>query len=65
MRIILVVSLTIAAAGLLGGGSSAATTSAGAISKAATKASLVTKVFKCRTVRRCSTFNCAWQEECN
>jgi hypothetical protein len=65
MRVILVSLFTIAAAGLFGvSGTSAATPSAGAIRKAAAKASLVTRA-KCRYARRCTYWGCSEEAICN
>lgn len=65
MRMILFLLFAIATAGLLGTATtSAAATSGGAIAKASTATSLVTKV-KCRVVRRCSPFGCSYEEVCN
>jgi len=67
MRIIvsLVAISLFATVGLLGTpGTSAATPAASAITKAATAASLVSTV-RCRVVRRCSYFNCSYEEVCD
>ena len=65
MRTITTLSLAIAAVMFVtAGAASAAPLSAGAICKAAGKASLVSKVH-CRVVRRCGYFGCSYEEVCS
>ena len=65
MRIILIVLFTITAGGLAGATkSSAAVTCGGVIGEAAAATTMVAKA-KCRTVRRCSTFGCSYEQVCD
>ena len=65
MRIILIVLFAIMAGGLAGAAkSSAAVMCGGVIGEAAAATTMVAKA-KCRTVRRCSTFGCSYEQVCD
>lgn len=65
MRIILIVLFTITAGGLaVATKTSAAVMCGGAIGEAVAATAMVSKA-KCRTVRRCSTFGCSYEQVCD
>jgi hypothetical protein len=63
MRVTICLLFAIAAAGVLGGEQASAAPSTGAVCKAATAASLISKAH-CRVVRRCGYFGCSYDEVC-
>ena len=63
MRKVMIVLFAIAAVTFVATGAASAAPFAGAVCKAAAKASMVTKAH-CRVVRRCGYFGCSYDEVC-